>query len=71
MNYEELNKLYKNNEFRKIDLDENSEKFYLLRSISKSKTIKKFCTAYRVEKNLNKILDNKSITIEMIKQFIR
>ena len=71
MNYDELNNLYKNNEFRKIDKESNSEKFYLLRSISKAKTIKKFCKIYKLEKNFNDIFNNKNVTEEMIIKFIR
>ena len=71
MNYDDLNNLYKNNEFRKIDKESNSKKFYLLRSISKADTIKKFCEVYSVERDLNKILDNKKITEKNIIDFIK
>lgn len=71
MNYDDLNNLYKNNEFRKIDEETNSKKFYLLRSISKSKTINKFCQKYKVEKNFNNILKDKNITENMIIEFIK
>lgn len=71
MNYDDLNNLYKNNEFRKIDKESNSKKFYLLRSISKAKTLTKFCETYNMEKNLNNILSNKAITERMIIDFIK
>ena len=71
MNYTELNNLYKNNEFRQIDKDEKSEKFYLLRSISKSATLKKFCEKFSLEKNLDNNLQNEQITIDKIKNYIR
>lgn len=71
MNYDDLNNLYKNNEFRKIDREDNARKFYLLRSISKSKTITSFCQKYNVEKDLNNILGNKYITEDMIIEFIK
>ena len=71
MNYDDLNNLYKNNEFRKIDKESNSKKFYLLRSISKAKTLTKFCEKYNIEKNLNNILSNKDITESMIIDFIK
>lgn len=70
MEYNEFIKLYKNNEFRKIDKEENSKKFYLLRSISKSKTLNKFCKKFNVEKNLNVILNDNEITEELIMKFI-
>lgn len=71
MSFDELNKLYKNNEFRKIDKEANSQKFYLLRSISKASTIKKFCSKYGLEKDLNQILNNSEITEHEIIEFIR
>ena len=71
MNYNDLNNLYKNNEFRKIDKETNAKKFYLLRSISKSKTLNKFCQRHNVEKDLNKILSDKNITEDMIIEFIK
>lgn len=71
MKYEELIKLYKNNEFRKIDKESNSKKFYLLRSISKANTLKKFCKVTGVNRNLNEILDNDNIDEGTIVDFIR
>ena len=71
MDYTELNNLYKNNEFRKIDEDKSAKKFYLLRSISKSKTLKKFCKEFNLETDLNTILKNDQITIEKIIEFIK
>lgn len=71
MNYNDLNNLYKNNEFRKIDKENNSDKFYLLRSISKSKTLNKFCQTYSIDNNLNNILSDKNVTKEMIIDFIK
>lgn len=71
MNYDELNILYKNNEFRKIDKEKNAKKFYLLRSISKEETINKFCKTFNLEKNFNKILSSNDITEETIIKFIK
>lgn len=71
MKYDELINLYKANEFKKIDNEPNCKKFYLLRSISKAKTLQKFCNKYHLEKNLNKILDNIEISEEKIAAFIR
>lgn len=71
MNYDELMKLYKNNEFRKIDKQTNSRKFYLLRSISKANTLNKFCKENNLIKDLNVILDSEHITENMIVDFIR
>lgn len=71
MKYNELIVLYNNNEFRKIDNEPNSRKFYLLRSISKKKTIKKFCKKYELEENLDEILSNPDITEEIIVDFIK
>lgn len=71
MNYNELNNLYKNNEFRKIDENKMAKKFYLLRSISKSATLKKFCEEFTVKKDLNLILQNENITTNEITAFIK
>lgn len=70
MTYIELNNLYKNNGFREIDKDLNSQKFYLLRSISKKHTLRKFCNEYGLNENLNEILSNVNITAEEILAFI-
>lgn len=71
MTYTELNNLYKNNEFRKIDEDKNAKKFYLLRSISKSTTLKNFCEKFNLDKNLDDILKNNEITVEDLILFIK
>lgn len=71
MKYDELIKLYKNNEFRRIDKEGNGGKFYLLRSISKSNTLKKFCRINNLNNNLNEILDSKIITENTIIKFIK
>lgn len=71
MTYSDLNNLYKNNEFREIDKDANSGKFYLLRSISKANTIKKFCKKYNVERDLDVIFKDENITNKMIIDFIK
>lgn len=71
MNYDELYNLYKNNEFRKIDKENNSKKFYLLRSISKAKTINRFCQMHNIEKNFNNILSDGNISEDMIIEFIK
>lgn len=71
MTYTELLSHYKNNQFRFIDTQENATKFYLLRSISKKKTIKKFCELYKLEENIDSIFKNKDITCKHIIDFIR
>lgn len=70
MTYKELMILFKNDEFRKIDKENNSKKFYLLRSISKAKTLKKFCDEYSLEKDLDKILADDQISEKTINDFI-
>ncbi|MBQ6843621.1 MAG: hypothetical protein IJO60_03170 [Agathobacter sp.] len=71
MTYQELINLYKNNEFRKIDKEDNCKKFYLLRSISKAKTLQKFCDKYELENDLDAILANKEIDEKKIISFIK
>lgn len=71
VNYDELIKLYKNNEFRKIDKQSNATKFYMLRSISKSKTLSAFCKKFSLDTDLNQILQNENITVQHIKEFIK
>ena len=71
MTYSEMLLLYENNEFRKIDEYINNKKFYLLRSISKSATLRKFCDKYNAGKNTDELLDNDNITISLITDFIR
>lgn len=71
MKYDELIKLYNNNMFREIDKEANCRKFYLLRSISKAKTLKCFCEMYGLESDLNAILDNEDIDEETIVSFIK
>lgn len=71
MNYDELIKLYKNNEFRKIDEQSNATKFYMLRSISKSKTLNAFCEKFSLDVDLNQILQKEDITVQHIKEFIK
>ena len=71
MTYNELLALYKNNKFRAIDADQNSKKFYLLRTISRSKTLKDFCESIeKKESDLNSLLADDEITCEMIKNYI-
>ena len=71
MKYNELLNLYKNNEFREIDKQINCRKFYLLRSISKSNTLKKFCEKTNSGKDLNKLLESNKIKEEDIIEFIK
>ncbi len=71
MKYLELNNLYKNNMFGEINNDSNSEKFYLLRSISKKVTLKKFCNEHSITDDLNAIFENPSITVDVLKNYIR
>lgn len=71
MTYNELLALYKNNDFRSIDADQNSKKFYLLRTISRSKTLKNFCESIEKEEtDLNTLLEDADITCDMIKNYI-
>lgn len=71
MKYSELNNLYKNNLFGEINADLNAEKFYLLRSISKKATLRKFCCEYSLSEDLNAILEDTSITVDILISFIR
>lgn len=71
MLYRDLLKLYKNNEFREIDKQKSANKFYLLRSISKSKTLKAFCSEHNVPIDLEKIFASEEISEDAIKNFIR
>lgn len=71
MKYCEYLKLFNNNNFREIDLQPDHEKFYLLRSISKSATLKKFCCENKVTNNLNDIFSDISINIDVLTKFIR
>lgn len=70
MTYNELLALYKKNEFRNIDRDPNSKKFYLLRTISRSKTLKDFCETVHKEPDLNNLLVDDGITCDIIKDYI-
>ncbi len=67
MNYNDFIILYKNNLFREIDKYPDAKKFYLLRSISKSKTLKKFCN----NRNINDVFLDKKITENDIASFIK
>lgn len=69
--YSEFIALYKNNQFRDIDREANSQKFYLLRSLSKKATLKKLCNKYNTEENLDDILDNENITSAQLVKYIR
>ncbi len=71
MNYTELNDLYKNNDFRKIDADARAKKFYLLRSISKSITLKRFRKEFLLDGDLDSILQDDEITVGQIEGFIK
>ena len=71
MRYTEFITLYKNNEFREIDKQHNAKKFYLLRSLSKSATLRNFCLENNLNNNLDEILDNPSITCETMIQYIK
>ncbi len=71
MKYSEFIKLYKNNQFREIDREATSRKFYLLRSLSKKATLKEFCRKYNVEENLDIILDDQKITSDELVKYIR
>lgn len=67
MNYNDFIILYKNNLFREIDKYPDAKKFYFLRSISKSKTLKKFCN----NRNINDVFLDKKITEDDIASFIK
>ena len=71
MSYLELNNLYKNNMFGEINADSNAEKFYLLRSLSKKATLKKFCSDYSLVEDLDAILEDPSITVGILTGYIR
>lgn len=71
MNYADFNTLYKNNNFREIDKQTNARKFYLLRCISKSKTLQAFCKEKSLNTNLDEILLNEKITEEEIITYVR
>ena len=71
MKYDEFIVLYDNNMFREIDKYDNCKKFYLLRSISKAKTLKLFCGEYELEPDLNSILENEDIDENTIISFIK
>lgn len=49
----------------------NATKFYMLRSISKSKTLSAFCKKFSLDTDLNQILQNENITVQHIKEFIK
>ncbi len=69
--FSDLNKLFKQNNFRDIDKDINCERFYLLKSISKSATLKEFCNEYNLKVNLDEILADSTVTTNKIKTFIK
>lgn len=71
MNYTEFNSLYMNNEFRMIDKQKNARKFYLLRCISKSKTLHDFCEQKNLNSDLNELLASENVTEEDIVTYIR
>lgn len=70
-NFDELNKLFKQNLFREIEKNKHADKFYLLRSISKKKTIYNFAQKNKIQANLNEIFLNENITVEHIKEYIK
>ena len=57
--------------FGEINVDPNAEKFYLLRSISKKATLKKFCLEHSLSEDLNVILEDTSITVDILTNYIR
>lgn len=71
MLYNDFMKLFKNNEFRQIDKQKDAYKFYLLRSISKSKTLKTFCDKHGLSIDLDTILASDTINEKTIINFIR
>ena len=71
MSYTELLKLYKNNEFREIDKSPDAGKFYLLRSLSKKKTLRELCLAISSPEDLDLILADKNVTEKTLIDFIK
>lgn len=71
MKYSRFIDLYKNNRFRDIDKEKNSQKFYLLRSLSKKATLTEFCKKFELEADLDNILDNENITEAKLTEYIR
>lgn len=71
MLYNTFLKLFKNNDFREIDKQKDATKFYLLRSISKSKTLKSFCSKHNIPFNLETILASNIISENTIISFIK
>lgn len=71
MNYFDYEKLFKNNEFRKIDTLPSFKKFYLLRSISKKNSFNKFCKAMDIKASLNDVFLNDAIHDRDISDFIK
>lgn len=77
LTYTEMASLFETDQFRKIDSDSNATKFYYLRSISKAEQIKKFATEHDMNNGetaktlVSKIYDSSTITVNMIKSFIK
>lgn len=71
MNYSDLLKLYKNNEFREIDRFPEATKFYLLRSLSKKQTLRKLCSQLSLAEDLDAILANREVSEQKLIDFIK
>ncbi|EAC6398812.1 hypothetical protein AD70_15055 [Listeria monocytogenes] len=75
--YDELELMFKNNDFRAIDSEPNARKFYYLRSISRSKLVSSFCRFMKLnisqlsnKQKLNFILSSVDINELDIEEFI-
>lgn len=75
--YDELELMFKNNDFRKIDSEPNAKKFYYLRSISRSADVSSFCDYMKLnirdlsnKQKLNFILSSVDINESDIENFI-
>jgi len=76
--YKQFEKLFIDNNFKEINESSNSQKFYYLRTISRSSDINAFCSTYKINLNglrnvdkLEYLLRDSSVTNEMIKTFIK
>lgn len=75
--YDELELMFKNNDFRAIDSEPNARKFYYLRSISRSEHVSSFCRFMKLnisqlsnKQKLNFILSSVDINELDIEKFI-
>lgn len=76
-NYQKLDDMFRENQFRKLDEEKNSKKFYFLRSISRRNILDKICKEQNIETSnktvkvlLEEVFNNDKFTTEIIKEFI-